>query len=126
MGPNGARCIVMKFILWDCEDSVWVFWDITRSSMEKAIRCLRGKCCFHLQGQRLKQATFMLVSWLSYSSALKMEVVCSSETLLDFHWTTWHHIPVDRTLVTTVKTSDPVTLEFTVEKYSFYLATTEQ
>jgi hypothetical protein len=31
-------------------------------------------------------AGFMLVSCLSYSSALKMEVTYFSETLVDFHW----------------------------------------
>jgi hypothetical protein len=27
-----------------------------------------------------------------------MEAVCSSETLVDFHRTTWHYIPEDNTL----------------------------
>jgi hypothetical protein len=27
-----------------------------------------------------------------------MEVTCSSETSLDFQWTTWYYIPEDRTL----------------------------
>jgi hypothetical protein len=40
----------------------------------------------------------MLVSCLTYSSALKMEAVHSSETLVDFHWSTWHNIPGDSTL----------------------------
>jgi hypothetical protein len=30
----------------------------------------------------------MLISCLAYSSALKMEVTCSSETPVDFQWTT--------------------------------------
>jgi hypothetical protein len=34
-------------------------------------------------------ACFMLVSCLAYSSTLKMEVICSSETLVDFQQTTW-------------------------------------
>lgn len=51
---------------WNWDDSVWVFWDITLSSMEKSIRCSRGKCCFHIQGQRLRQASFILVSWFSH------------------------------------------------------------
>jgi hypothetical protein len=43
-------------------------------------------------------ARFMLVSYLAYSSTLKMEAVCSSEMLVDFHQATWHYIPEDRIL----------------------------
>jgi hypothetical protein len=35
---------------------------------------------------------------LVYSSALKMEVLCSSETSMDFSRSIWRHIPEDRTL----------------------------
>jgi hypothetical protein len=42
----------------------------------------------------------MLVSFLAYSSTLKMETTCSSETLVDFQQTTWHYIPENRTLHT--------------------------
>jgi hypothetical protein len=31
----------------------------------------------------------LLVSCLAYSLILKMEAVSSSQTLVDFHWTTW-------------------------------------
>jgi hypothetical protein len=41
---------------------------------------------------------FMLVSCLAYSSTLKMEAVCSSETSADFQRTTLNHIPVDKIL----------------------------
>jgi hypothetical protein len=41
----------------------------------------------------------MLVSCLAYSLILKMEVTCSSETQVDFQWTTWQYIAEDRTLV---------------------------
>jgi hypothetical protein len=37
----------------------------------------------------------MLVSCLAYSSTLKMEATCSSETLADFQWTTRCYIPDD-------------------------------
>jgi hypothetical protein len=43
-------------------------------------------------------ACFMLVSCLACYSTLKMEVRCSSETLVDFHRDIWHYIPEDRTL----------------------------
>jgi hypothetical protein len=38
-----------------------------------------------------------LVSCLAYST-LKMEVICSSKTFVDFQWTTQHCIPEDSTL----------------------------
>jgi hypothetical protein len=41
---------------------------------------------------------FMLVSFLVYSSTLKTEVTCSSETPVVFQRTTWRYIPEDRTL----------------------------
>jgi hypothetical protein len=33
---------------------------------------------------------YTLVSCSAYSLTLKMEATCSSETLVDFLWTTWH------------------------------------
>lgn len=41
--------------------------------------------------------SIMLVSCLAYFSTLNMDVICSSETSIDFQETTWH-IPEDRTL----------------------------
>jgi hypothetical protein len=38
---------------------------------------------------------FMLVSCSAFSSILKMEAICSSQTLVYFQWTTWHYIPED-------------------------------
>jgi hypothetical protein len=40
----------------------------------------------------------MLVSRLAYSSTLKMEATCSSETSINFQWTTWRYIPEPQTL----------------------------
>jgi hypothetical protein len=40
----------------------------------------------------------MLVSCLSYSSTLKMEANYSSETSVEFQYTTWHYILEDITL----------------------------
>jgi hypothetical protein len=40
----------------------------------------------------------MLGFCLVYSSTLKIEVICSSETSVDFQRTTWRYIPEDRTL----------------------------
>jgi hypothetical protein len=41
---------------------------------------------------------FMLVSCLAYSLTMKVEVTCSSETVIGVQWTAWHYIPEDRTL----------------------------
>jgi hypothetical protein len=38
----------------------------------------------------------MLISCLVYSSILMMEATCSSETSVDFQWTTRRNIPEDR------------------------------
>jgi hypothetical protein len=55
---------------------------------------------------------FMLVSCLAYSSTLKREVICSSETPVDFQRTTWRYIPKVRTLLNHgLETSNPTSLE---------------
>jgi hypothetical protein len=41
---------------------------------------------------------FTLTSFLAYSSILKMEATCSSETSIEFRRTTRRNIPQDRTL----------------------------
>jgi hypothetical protein len=41
---------------------------------------------------------FRLVSCLADSLTLNMDAKCSSETFVEFQWTTQHHIPEDRTL----------------------------
>jgi hypothetical protein len=47
----------------------------------------------------LLTACFMQIFfWLTYSLTLKMEVRCSSETSVDFQWTTWRYIPKGRAL----------------------------
>jgi hypothetical protein len=43
-------------------------------------------------------ASFILVSYLVYSSTLKMESACPSETSVEFQRTTRRYIPEDRTL----------------------------
>jgi hypothetical protein len=40
----------------------------------------------------------MLVSSSAYSSTLKIEAACSSETSIDFQWTRQRYIPEDRIL----------------------------
>jgi hypothetical protein len=60
-----------------------VFWGITPCSPLKVKEALLSTC-FH--------ATFLL----GYSSTLKIEAICWSETFSDFQRTTWRYIPEDR------------------------------
>jgi hypothetical protein len=47
---------------------------------------------------RVVLASFTLVSWLAYSSILKLEATCSSETSVDFQLIKRRSTPGDRTL----------------------------
>jgi hypothetical protein len=49
--------------------------------------------------QAILAPSYMLIAGLIYSSALKMEVVHSSETSVNFHHTTYHHLPEENTLL---------------------------
>jgi hypothetical protein len=69
----------------------FIFWDITPCSPLRVNRLFGGTC-------HLIDTCFALVSCLAYSSTLNMEAICSSETSLDFQWTTQLYIPEDRTL----------------------------
>jgi hypothetical protein len=55
-----------------------------------------GTYQLHLQSQRARQARNQHEVGSNYSSALKMEATCFSETSVKFHWTTWYYIPQDR------------------------------
>jgi hypothetical protein len=48
--------------------------------------------------QAMHDACFMLVCCLDYSSTLKTEATCSSETSVDFQWTKRRYIPDDTSL----------------------------
>jgi hypothetical protein len=60
---------------------------------------------FHIGGYKsflscaLLANFFMLISCVSFSSTLKIEVTCSSETLVDFQQTIRHYTPEDITLL---------------------------
>jgi hypothetical protein len=70
--------------------------DVTPRSLLKINQSFGGACRLHLRG--LLATCFMLVSCLAYSSTLKMEARCFSETSVDFQRTTRRYIPEDRTL----------------------------
>jgi hypothetical protein len=73
--------------------SVTTLWGITPCSPLKVNRRFRGTCRLHLV--QSFPPTFTLVFSLAYSSALKMELTCSSETSIDYQRTTRRYIPED-------------------------------
>jgi hypothetical protein len=82
-----------------------IFWDITPCSPLKVNRRFGGTYCLHLQGRRISRArrlclspAYTLVSCAAYSTTLKMDAICSSETSVDFQRTTRCYIPEDSTL----------------------------
>jgi hypothetical protein len=79
-------------------------WDVMLCSLLKVNRRFGGTCHHNIQGQRISQAgnqrllSATMVYCLAFSSTLKMEATCSSETSVDFQRTTRRYIPEDRTL----------------------------
>jgi hypothetical protein len=70
----------------------FIFWDMTPCSPLIFNRRFGRTYHLHLQGRRISQAAlpatcFTLVSSLNCSLILKMEAIYSSETSLDFQWT---------------------------------------
>jgi hypothetical protein len=64
-------------------------------------------CHFHIPGQRISQARNQReagnmqskpIYCLAYSSILKKDATWSSETSVDFQWTTYRYVPEDRAL----------------------------
>jgi hypothetical protein len=76
----------------------YVFWDITTYSPLKVNERFRAICCLHFQREALLATCFVLLFCFAYSSTLKIEVTCSSETSVYLQRTTWRHIPEDRTI----------------------------
>jgi hypothetical protein len=77
-----------------------IFWDITACSPVRFNRRFGGTYRLHLQGWKISLARNRSEDeWqASYSSTLKMEAICSSETSLDTQRTTRRYIPEDGTL----------------------------
>jgi hypothetical protein len=83
-----------------------IFWDITPCSLLKVNRCFGGTFRPHHQVRNINQTRTQresrwqaeLVSYLAYSSILKMEAICTSEMPVDFQHTTRRYIPENRTL----------------------------
>jgi hypothetical protein len=68
-----------------------ICWDITPCSPSKGNRRLGGT-------ELWLQPAFTLVSCPAYSSTLKVEAICSSETSVEYQRVTWRYIPRDSTL----------------------------
>jgi hypothetical protein len=77
-----------------------VFWDMTPCSSLCSNRCFGGTKRLHLQGRRKVQQTNEQSggTLLDFSSTLKIEALCSSETSVATQRTTRRHIPEDDTL----------------------------
>jgi hypothetical protein len=58
-----------------------VLWDVIVSSVTVGYHCFGGPCCLQLQGE------------------VKMETARSSEMLVSYHNTTWHHNPKTLTCI---------------------------
>lgn len=99
---------VHKMELSYMETWLGLIWDIALCSPLKVTGHFREhvSSVFRVRGL---SACHLLSHWsfaLAYSSALKMEATYSSETRVEFQWTTWPCIPEDRSLITTaVRTS---------------------
>jgi hypothetical protein len=89
-----------------------LFWYIPLRSQLKVNWTLGGICRLYHQSRRIwearnqnersyqaEQLIFKMVSCLAYSSALKMDATCSSETSVYFQRTTRRYIPGDTNLL---------------------------
>jgi hypothetical protein len=94
-----SPCLQINFLFKNT-----IFWDITPCRPLKVYRRFGGTYRLYLQGRRISRASsgfppaFTLVSCSAYSSTLKIEAICSSETSVDFQQTTRRYIPEDSTL----------------------------
>jgi hypothetical protein len=86
------------------DESRSIFWDIKLCSPLKVNRRFGGQCSLYLQGRRISQGRNQSESrcdscfLLGFSSTLKMEAICSSETSVEFQQTTRRYFPEDITL----------------------------
>jgi hypothetical protein len=62
-----------------------VFWVVTTCGVVVGYQHFRGPCCLHLQ--------FTSLHFASLYSTLNVEAAKSSETLIPYFNTTWHHNP---------------------------------
>jgi hypothetical protein len=75
---------------------LWATYPIVTSF--RLIQVLLYLVSYHSVTSKEGSTCFILVTCLAYSSTLKMDVTCSSETSVDSQQTIWHYIPEARTL----------------------------
>jgi hypothetical protein len=77
----------------------WPFRGICRLRVhDKRVSHTRNDRAAGRSYQPLLATCLTVVSFLAYSSTLKMEATCSFEISVAFQWITWCYIPEDRTL----------------------------
>jgi hypothetical protein len=88
------------------ETKVFVFWNVNIYSPVKVNISFGGTYNHHLQDRKLNKVRNQQEEGVKHSKQraisadLKMEEICSSETLVDFYRTIWRYIIKDRTLHT--------------------------
>jgi hypothetical protein len=98
-----------------------IFWDITPCSPLKVNRRFGGTHRLHLQGRtnRAKKPAWKQVasrSCSAYSSTLKMEAICSSETSVGSRRTAGRYIPEERSLQYVKKFWEETAVKFSQEE----------
>jgi hypothetical protein len=102
-----------------------IFWDITPCSPLK-VNPRSEEHRLHLQGRKISlPPAFTLVSCSAYSSTLKIEAICFSETSVDFQRTTRQYIPKEMLvlfIITAVRTTSPTSQTFweTIARYDLH------
>jgi hypothetical protein len=99
----------------------FVSWDVTPCSPAKVNPTFRRNMPLPSPGSKKQEISkfanfFVLVSCLAYSSIMKMEDTCSSETSIDFQLTTRRYIPEARTLRISCKLSKESELNYNLMK----------
>jgi hypothetical protein len=87
-----------KWVKEICSSESTIFRGVTQCNPLNVNRRFGGTYRLHLQGKLCLSPDFTLVSCSAYSSTLKMEAICTSETSVDIQQTTGRYIPQGSTL----------------------------
>jgi hypothetical protein len=107
--------------IWDSHSSGNTDYEAAYHRPPNVDQSFGGTCHLHLLGRRISQARdhhksrlqalhclppdFILISCFEYSSIMKSEATCSSETSVVIRRITWRYVPRDKTLHASVSTS---------------------
>jgi hypothetical protein len=72
-----------------------VFWDVTPCTVVLVHRHFEWTYCLHHQGPRVSQTRHHQETDCRHSWFLAWLIARSTETWVDFYWTSWHYIPED-------------------------------